>query len=196
MKKRKEAAYEEGKLAINEFEASLKQMELGSGAENLKETASSGRRVFGTVKKQIQEFSNKDAHYNNSDSEDEFKVKENIEAANDQNNNLPKHVDIDAGLLREESEIGQDPIFKVMDSLLTSKLPLSYYLSRSVTLCFVVQSFDDIVRDPGPKTIYEVAMFASGSWKKVVCLPFMYFIVLHTEIQVLLLLTRMCLMSR
>lgn len=140
LKKRKEAAYEEGKLAINEFEASLKQMELGSGAENLKETASSGRRVFGTVKKQIQEFSNKDAHYNNSDSEDEFKVKENIEAANDQNNNLPKHVDIDAGLLREESEIGQDPIFK---------------------------SFDDIVRDPGPKTTHEVAMFASGSWKKM-----------------------------
>ncbi|KAJ9696533.1 hypothetical protein PVL29_008650 [Vitis rotundifolia] len=140
LKKRKEAAYEEGKLAINEFDASLKQMELGSGAENLKETASSGRRVFGTVKKQVQEFSNKDAHYNNSDSEDEFKVKENIEAANDQNNNLPKHVDIDAGLLREESEIGQDPIFK---------------------------SFDDIVRDPGPKTTYEVAMFASGSWKKM-----------------------------
>lgn len=45
---------------------------------------------------------------------------------------------------------------------------------------FVVQSFDDIVRDPGPKTTYEVAMFASGSWKKVDCLSFMYSIVFNT----------------
>ena len=134
MKKRKEAAYEEGKLAVDEFEASLKQMDAGRGAENKKETASSGRRVFGPVKKQVDEFSNKEGHYNNSDSEDEFKVKETVEAGIDQKNNSPKHVDIDAGLLREESEIGQDPIFKVMDSLLTSKLPLSYYVSRSVTL--------------------------------------------------------------
>lgn len=45
---------------------------------------------------------------------------------------------------------------------------------------FVVQSFDDIVRDPGPKTTYEVAMFASGSWKKVDSLSFMYSIVFNT----------------
>lgn len=29
------------------------------------------------------------------------------------------------------------------------------------------QSFDDIVRDPGPKTTYEVAIFASDRWRKV-----------------------------
>lgn len=154
-------------------------MELVSKAKNQKETASSGRRVFGTVKEQVQEFSNRDAHYDNSDSEDEFMVKENIEAGNDQNNNFPKHVEVDASLLREESEIGHDPIFKVMEPpySLTSFLFI-YYVSSSVTLCFVAQSFDDIVRDPGPKTTYEVAMFASGSWKKVGCLLFMYFILL------------------
>lgn len=30
-----------------------------------------------------------------------------------------------------------------------------------------LQSFDDIVKEPGPKTTYEVAIFASDSWKKV-----------------------------
>lgn len=121
MKKRKEAATEEGKLAINEFEASLNQMEPGSGSENQKETASRGRRVFGPVKKQVQEFSNKEAHYNHSDSEeDELMVKENIGSVNDQNIIVPEHVDIDARVHRKESEIGPDPIFKVMDSLLTT----------------------------------------------------------------------------
>lgn len=33
-------------------------------------------------------------------------------------------------------------------------------------MCFL-QSFDDIVKKPGPKTTYEVAIFASDSWKKV-----------------------------
>lgn len=29
------------------------------------------------------------------------------------------------------------------------------------------QSFDDVVKGPGPKTSYDVAIFASGAWKKV-----------------------------
>lgn len=40
---------------------------------------------------------------------------------------------------------------------------------------FGSQSFDETVRDPGPKTTCEVAIFASGTWKKVTLLCFILF---------------------
>lgn len=30
-----------------------------------------------------------------------------------------------------------------------------------------VQSFDELVKDPGTKTTYDVAIFANNSWQKV-----------------------------
>lgn len=49
---------------------------------------------------------------------------------------MHKDVNVDPDLVREESEIGQDQLIK---------------------------SFDDIVKDLGPKTSYEVSLFTSNS---------------------------------
>lgn len=46
--------------------------------------------------------------------------------------------------------------------------------SSCFLVCFLIhkcenlQSFDDIVRDPCPKTTYDVAIFASDKWRKVI----------------------------
>lgn len=145
LKKRKEAADEEAKLALQEFESSLRQMEDSSGAENSKIKASSGRRVFGAAAKmhapESRNITKSDNFYTNSESEDDLEAKENIvDVGNNGSDDLHKDVKIDSVLPREHSEICQDSVFK---------------------------SFDDIVRDPGPKTTYEVAIFASDRWRKM-----------------------------
>ncbi|KAG6647898.1 hypothetical protein CIPAW_07G109900 [Carya illinoinensis] len=145
LKKRKEAADEEAKLALQEYESSLKQMEDSSGAENPKASTSSGRRVFGAaVKTHAPESRNmvkSDTFYANSDSEDDMEAKENTaDVGNNKSNDSQKDVHPDSVLPHENTEIVQDSVFK---------------------------SFDDIVRDPGPKTTYEVAIFASDRWRKM-----------------------------
>ncbi|XP_057963892.1 uncharacterized protein C57A7.06 [Malania oleifera] len=143
LKKRKEAADEEAKLALQEYESSLKQLEGAAGAESPKVASSSGRRVFSAAKKHAQQSSNKiksEKNYSNSNSEDDIMDEENTDVQHDSGKDLQKDVNIDLDVLREESEIAHDTVFK---------------------------NFDDIVRDPGPKTTYEVAIFASDSWKKM-----------------------------
>ncbi|KAK9281752.1 hypothetical protein L1049_004657 [Liquidambar formosana] len=143
LKKRKEAAQEEAKLAFQEYESSLNQLGDTSGAENSQISISGGRRVFGAAKKQVQESTKNtksDIDYDSSNSEDDFKASENKDIGHDRSDNLRKDVNIDAALLHEDSKIGQDSVFK---------------------------SFNDTVKDPGPKTTYEVSIFASDSWKKM-----------------------------
>lgn len=148
LKKRKQAADEEATIALDEYESSLKQLEDRTEAESLKTGNSSGRRVFGAPKKQVQEFSTriKSNDSANTDSEDDFEVQDNDNVAlgHGKRNYMHKDVNVDPDLVREESEIGQDQLFK---------------------------SFDDIVKDPGPKTSYEVSLFTSNSWKKKKNLP-------------------------
>ncbi|KAL6978382.1 hypothetical protein U1Q18_020050 [Sarracenia purpurea var. burkii] len=144
LKRRKEAVDKEARLTLEEYESSLKQLEDKRVEEKVKKTGTpSGRQVFGAPKKQVKESSNKvkvDNYYGGSDSEDNLEAKEGMDAGKDRSNNFQKDVNVDLDLLREESEIAHDPIFK---------------------------NFDDIVKDPGPKTTYEVAIFASDSWKKM-----------------------------
>ncbi|CAL5437272.1 unnamed protein product [Camellia sinensis] len=146
LRKRKEVADEEAKLALEEYESSLKQLEDKEVEGKVKTgTTKSGRRVFGARKKQVEESSNKnkikvDNYYGSSDSEDNLEGREGIDAEQDTNNKFLKDVNIDTVLFREESEIGHDPVFK---------------------------SFDEIVKGTAPKTTYDVAIFASDSWKKV-----------------------------
>ncbi|KAA8539257.1 hypothetical protein F0562_025949 [Nyssa sinensis] len=143
LKKRKETADEEAKLALQEYESSLKHMEDKNGIEGQKTGTSSGRRVFGAPKKKVEESSKRikaDNYYGNSDSENDFEVKEDFDVGHNRIDNLQKDINIDPDLLCDKSEIGQDPMFK---------------------------SFDDIVKDPGPKITFEVAIFASDSWRKI-----------------------------
>ncbi|XP_058202992.1 uncharacterized protein C57A7.06 [Rhododendron vialii] len=143
LKKRKEAADEEAKLALEEYESTLKQLGDKTVQEKVKSGTTTGRRVFGAPKKKVEESSKKvkvDNYYGNSDSEDNLEAKEDIDAGQDGSSNFQKGVNVDPDLLREESEIGHDPVFK---------------------------NFDDIVKDPGSKTTYEVAIFTSDTWKKM-----------------------------
>ncbi|XP_057484168.1 uncharacterized protein LOC130770666 [Actinidia eriantha] len=141
LQKRKETADEEAKLALEEYESSLKQLEGKRVVENVKKGTASGRRIFGAAKNYVEDSSNKikvDNYCGSSDSEDNLEAKEDIDA--DRSNNFKDEINFDPDLLREESEIGHDSFFK---------------------------SLEDIVKDPGPKTTYEVAIFAADSWKKM-----------------------------
>ncbi|ESR36139.1 hypothetical protein CICLE_v10027776mg [Citrus x clementina] len=143
MKKRKEEAIQEANAALQEYESSLKKLEGTGEEENLKEGAASGRRVFGPVKREVLVPSKKietDNYYGNSDSEGDLEAEANMDAGNGTNNDVQKNVKTDSFTLHVDHESHPDSVFK---------------------------SFEDVVRDPGPKTSYDVAIFASGTWKKM-----------------------------
>ena len=115
MQKRKETADEEARLALEEYESSLKQLGDNRVVENVKKGTASGRRVFGAAKKHVVDSSNKikvDNYYGSSDSEDNLEAKEDIDVGQVRSNNF-KDINIDTDLLREQSEIGHDSVFKV-----------------------------------------------------------------------------------
>ncbi|KAF3436460.1 hypothetical protein FNV43_RR23552 [Rhamnella rubrinervis] len=149
MKKRDEAAAEEAKLALQDLEALSKQFEGSSDAEDPKLVPSSGRMVFSGGGQPAPKSSNRtesdgkikgDRFYDESDSEDHLEAEENDDPGNSKSNDLQKDVNVDPILLNEDSDIHQSSLFK---------------------------SFDEIVQDTGPKTTCEVAIFASGTWKKM-----------------------------
>ncbi|KAI3964291.1 hypothetical protein MKW92_050022 [Papaver armeniacum] len=147
--RRKKAVDEEAKCALKEYDSTLMELEENSDeAECSKKATSSGRRVFGTsAKNQIDEMSSKIKSNlvdrdRDSDSEDDFATKGFGDAVSDRNMVVSQetvHID-PSGVLGGSSNTGQEPLFK---------------------------SFNDIVGDPGPKTTYDVAIFASNSFKKM-----------------------------
>ncbi|OMO63866.1 Small-subunit processome, Utp14 [Corchorus capsularis] len=145
MKKRKELAMEEAKLALQEYE----KLEGTAGAVNAEPANASGRRVFGMANKKAPESNNKtktdnnnmkiDNYYGNSDSEDDIEAKERPDFEGGRRNDVEKAA-YPNSVCNEATGIRQDSVFK---------------------------NFDDIVGDPGSKTTYEVSIFASDSWKKM-----------------------------
>ncbi|OMO81947.1 Small-subunit processome, Utp14 [Corchorus olitorius] len=145
MKKRKELAIEEAKLALQEYE----KLEGTAGAVNAEPANASGRRVFGMANNKAPESNNKtktdnsnmkiDNYYGNSDSEDDMEAKERPDIEGGRRNDVEKAAGPNS-VCNEATGIRQDSVFK---------------------------NFDDIVGDPGSKTTYEVAIFASDSWKKM-----------------------------
>ncbi|XP_026385176.1 U3 small nucleolar RNA-associated protein 14 homolog A-like isoform X2 [Papaver somniferum] len=147
--RRKKAVDEEARLALKEYDSSLRELEENSDeAERSKKATSSGRRVFGSAaKNQSDEMSrkiksNRVDRDRNSDSEDEFATEDFGDAVSSRNMVVSqKNVHIDpSGAVSGRSNPGQEPVFK---------------------------RFDDIVGEPGPKTTYDVAIFASNSFKKM-----------------------------
>ncbi|CAI9786695.1 unnamed protein product [Fraxinus pennsylvanica] len=117
LKKRKEAVDEEARLALEDYKSSLKQLEGKGGQPSRDMGALSGRRVFGVRKQQVQETSKKvktDNYYGESDSKVEFGDKEDEDSEHGKNHLSVREVNIDPDLLREESEISHDPVFKVV----------------------------------------------------------------------------------
>lgn len=141
MKKREEAAAEEAKLAIQEFESLSKQLN-NSEIENMDTETTNGRRTFGSMKKSAPEprKKTKSEYYDDTEDEDDTQAGEAVGYDGDNNkSSLFADANIDSDILCEDSKTHQNSVFK---------------------------SFDETVRDPGPKTTYEVAIFASGTWKK------------------------------
>ncbi|XP_028786436.1 uncharacterized protein C57A7.06-like isoform X1 [Neltuma alba] len=140
--KRREAAAEGAKLALQEYDNSLKNLENPSHSEDMKIASVSGRRVFGTAKSQTPAANDKiksDNFYGSSDSEDGLEARENGDMVNDRSNNLQNVVMSDPVLIQEDTDTHEDSVFK---------------------------NFNEIIKDPGHKTTYEVAIFASDTWKK------------------------------
>ncbi|XP_051124315.1 uncharacterized protein LOC127246792 isoform X2 [Andrographis paniculata] len=142
LKKRKEAADEEAKVALEEYESSLKQLEDHSGLRTHDQDASSGRMVFGATRKVVNETKEKvkvNNYYGNSDSENDDDPKDDYVIEHKQADKNLRVADVDHNLLREEFGISNKSLFK---------------------------SFQDS-EDPEPKSTYEVAYLASDSWKKI-----------------------------
>ncbi|KAJ4968744.1 hypothetical protein NE237_015445 [Protea cynaroides] len=141
-KKRKDAAYRDAELALRECESMVEQLDDTTEAENPKIGTSSGRRVFGAARNDTQALSNKKSNNirDNNDSEDDLEANANIDDGQDNVSLLRKDVQIDPGSLYEDSGVSLQPVSK---------------------------SFDDIIKDPGPKTTFEVSIFASDSWRKM-----------------------------
>ncbi|VFQ78061.1 unnamed protein product [Cuscuta campestris] len=148
-KKKKAAADEEANIALQEYEASLNALKDKSVAETQEANVLSGRRVFGASKKQVHpkpsdtKKMKTDNYYDDSGSEsmDGDEVKDDGHA---NKNNATQDVSFHPNLLCEEPEIDHYPILK---------------------------SFEDIVKNPGPKTTYEVAIIAPKENKKMKHLP-------------------------
>lgn len=109
MKKKQEAANEEARQALQEYEMSLNP-ELTESTHSL---ATNGRRIFGNVKKEIHESKRRakpEVEYNSSDSEYEVETKDNVDLERCDNF---KDVNIDAALFQEETDNTATSVFKV-----------------------------------------------------------------------------------
>ncbi|XP_071720451.1 U3 small nucleolar RNA-associated protein 14 [Rutidosis leptorrhynchoides] len=141
-KKKKEAADEEARLALEDFNSSLRQLE---GDDDFKDNKGSlgGRKVFGAQKKQVSKPKKKvketDNYFDNTDSEDDGDAIDDVDDKQSRMNYTHKDVVIDTNVLREESEVGHDSLFK---------------------------SFDDVAKDSGPKIEYEVSLCPANLSKK------------------------------
>lgn len=114
------AAAEEAKLALQEYDNSLKNFENPSGSEDPKVASVSGRRVFGTAKAQVPDTSNKvksDNFYGSSDSEDGLEARETGDMVNNESNDLQKDVISDPVLIQEDTDDRQESLFKVVKFL-------------------------------------------------------------------------------
>ncbi|CAJ2632013.1 unnamed protein product [Trifolium pratense] len=142
LEKRKEATIDEVNLTLHEFEDSMKKPEDSGGSEDPKVASTSGRRVFGTAKAQTIDASSKvklDKFYDNSDGEDELEASKSGNNENGGSDLLQKDVINDSVLNQEDLDTRKESVFK---------------------------NFDEVVKNPGPKTTYEVSIFASNTWKK------------------------------
>ncbi|KAK7337453.1 hypothetical protein VNO77_18029 [Canavalia gladiata] len=140
LEKRKEAAVEEANLAFQEYEDSLKNLENSCGSEDPKAASISGRRVFGTAKAQISDNKVKsDNFYDGSDSENDLRTGKNGNMEKGGGDLLHKDVNNDLVLIQEDPDTHPEPFFK---------------------------NFDEIIKNPGPKTTYDVSIFTSDTWTK------------------------------
>ncbi|RLN39762.1 uncharacterized protein C57A7.06-like isoform X1 [Panicum miliaceum] len=136
MKKQEDAAYEEARQALEEYDDSLRKLEDDNTEQNEDSIKVTGKRTFGPAKnthknvnkrQKLEETENSDSEYDSDPAQD---------------------------LGDNEATTKQDDI-KLGTALLDDEQNDLY------------RSFDDIMKNPGPKTTFEVGMLAGDSWKTV-----------------------------
>ncbi|OQU92618.1 hypothetical protein SORBI_3001G376900 [Sorghum bicolor] len=137
MKKREEATYEEARQALEEYDDSLQKLEENNTKQNDDSIKVSGKRTFGPVKNTHEEVKKRKLQDTENSSDSEY----DSEPAQHLSNNevTMKHDDIQFGNALLDDEPQND----------------------------MYRSFNDIIKNPGPKTTFEVGMLAGDSWKKV-----------------------------
>uniref|UniRef100_A0A1D1YGT4 Uncharacterized protein C57A7.06 n=1 Tax=Anthurium amnicola TaxID=1678845 RepID=A0A1D1YGT4_9ARAE len=140
LKKKNEALLEEGRVAVQEYDSSLRQIDHGSETGTPEFRESSGRKVFGASIKEPQENIEveSDTLGGSSDSEVDISMKRSALACHKESDSF-QGAQI-SSKLPDEKEEGHKHVFK---------------------------SFDDITKAAGPKTTYDVSMFVSDSLKKI-----------------------------
>lgn len=109
MKKQQEAANEEARLALQDYEKS-QNAELTESNHSL---ATNGRRVFGNAKKETKQSKRRakpEVEYNSSDSEYEVETKDIVDLEHHDNF---KDVNIDGALFHEGTDNSATCVFKV-----------------------------------------------------------------------------------
>lgn len=138
MKKREEATYEEARLALEEYDDSLRKLEDDNTDHDEDSLKVSGKRTFGPVKNTHEEVNKRrklEDTESNSDSEYDSDSARHVT----NNEVITKHDDI-----------------QVRTALLDDEPQNDLYTS-----------FNDVIKNPGPKTTFEVGLLAGDSWKKV-----------------------------
>ncbi|CAN6300966.1 unnamed protein product [Urochloa humidicola] len=136
MKKQEEAAYEEARQALEEYDDSLRKLEDDDTEQNEDSIKVTGKRTFGPTKNTHEDVNKRQKLHETESSDSEY----DSDPAQHLGNNEPttKQDDIQLGTALLDDE--QSDLYK---------------------------SFDDIMKNPGPKTTYEVGMLAGDSWKMV-----------------------------
>ncbi|CAH9146993.1 unnamed protein product [Cuscuta epithymum] len=146
LKRKKDAIDKEANLALQEYEASLNELKDKGVAGTQEINVLSGRRAFGASNNQAHKKSSDENkmktvdYYDDSDSEGLGDDQVIDDGHDNKNNTTQADASLDLNVLREESEMDHDPILK---------------------------TFEDIVKNPGPKTTYEVAIIAPKEIKKM-----------------------------
>ncbi|CAN1353228.1 U3 small nucleolar RNA-associated protein 14 [Linum perenne] len=141
LKKQKDAAIEEAKLTLQEYESSLNQLEDANGIE---ETGAliTGKRVFGGPTQKVVALPTKKRKSNDdssdSDGESDFEPEDNI--VDDRIDDRQKEVNVSYSLLNEDSESHEKPLFVDSESLTVA---------------------------PSTKTTNEVSILTSNKWRKM-----------------------------
>ncbi|KAF3331944.1 U3 small nucleolar RNA-associated protein 14 [Carex littledalei] len=149
LKKRQEEAYVEARQALEDYDATLNQLQDEEQEEEMQQNPSAakvtGKRTFGPARKDAPLESNKrrrlrDFEKNTDSEDDDVEFDEagphNVEVKSDK----AEGVRLGTSLLDEEQVMAQNSIFK---------------------------NLDDMAKNVGPKTTYEVAIFAGDSFRKV-----------------------------
>ncbi|KAL6902063.1 hypothetical protein ACP4OV_004939 [Aristida adscensionis] len=138
MKKHEEETYEEARQALEEYDESLRKLEDGNTDQNEDSIKVTGKRTFGPVKTTQGEVNKRPKlEDTDKDSDSEYDSEPAHHLGNNEVVKKQDNIQIGTALLDDEQ---QNDLFK---------------------------SFDDIMKNPGPKTTYEVGMLAGDSWKKV-----------------------------